>query len=102
MARRKRQIPLAHPGEILLEEFLKPMNLSQNALALALRVPSNRINQIVSGERGISPDTALRLARFFGTTPEFWVNLQAHYDLVRARDNLEERINREVSRRTAA
>jgi len=66
---------LAHPGEILLEEFLKPMDLTQNALALALRVPSNRINQIVSGERGISPGTALRLARFFGTTPKFWVNL---------------------------
>jgi addiction module HigA family antidote len=102
MARHKRGVPLAHPGEILLEEFLKPMDLTQNALALALRVPSNRINQIVSGERGISPDTALRLARFFGTTPEFWVNLQAHYDLTQARDQFEQQINREVPRRTAA
>jgi len=102
MARNKRQIPLSHPGEILNEEFLKPLNITINALALALRVPSNRIYAIVEGARGISPDTALRLGRYFGTGPEFWINLQAHYELESGRDELEEEIEKQVQPRVAA
>jgi addiction module HigA family antidote len=102
MARRKREIPLVHPGEILVEDFLKPLGLTVNALALALRVPSNRIYAIVEGERGISPDTGLRLGRYFGTGPEFWLNLQAHYDLQRAKEEMEETIEREVQPRQDA
>jgi len=75
----KKQAPL-HPGDILLEEFIKPLNLSQNQLARELKVPPRRINEIVLGKRGISADTALRLARRFGTTPEFWLGLQADYE----------------------
>ncbi|MGH8618442.1 MAG: HigA family addiction module antitoxin [Burkholderiales bacterium] len=74
-----------HPGEILLEEFLVPMNLSQNALARAIGVPPRRINEIVLGKRAISADTALRLARTFGTSEGFWLGLQADYDLEEAR-----------------
>lgn len=85
-----------HPGEVLLEEFLKPMGLSQNRLALALRVPARRINEIVLGKRGVSPDTALRLARYFGMSPQFWLGLQMDYDLDTAEDELGERIEREV------
>ncbi len=70
-----------HPGEILREEYLEPMGLSASALAIALRVPAPRVNDIVRERRGISPDTALRLARFFGTSAEFWLNLQSGYDL---------------------
>ena len=99
MARNKRQISLVHPGEILNEEFLKPLEMTVNALALALRVPSNRIYAIVEGERGISPDTALRLGRYFGTGPEFWINLQVHYDLENKRGELEEEIERDVQPR---
>ena len=77
-----------HPGEILLEEFLKPMHLSQNKLAMELRVPGHRVNEIVHGRRGITADTALRLSRFFGTTPDFWMNLQKSYDLVAAHETL--------------
>jgi len=77
-----------HPGEILLEEFLKPMHLSQNKLAMELRVPGHRVNEIVHGRRGITADTALRLSRFFETTPDFWMNLQKSYDLVAAREAL--------------
>lgn len=72
---------LIHPGEILAEEFLKPMNISQNKLAMAIKVPTPRINAIVKGTRAISADTALRLGRYFGTGPEFWLNLQVNYDL---------------------
>ncbi len=90
------KIPPIHPGEILQEEFLKPLGISQNALARALRVPPDRINAIVQGKRSITADTALRLARAFGTTPQFWLNLQAHYDLEIARENLESQIEREV------
>ncbi|MCD7059048.1 HigA family addiction module antitoxin [Pelagibacterium xiamenense] len=75
-----------HPGEVLLEDFLKPMGLSQYALARALNVPQIRISEIVHGKRAITPDTALRLARFFGTTAEFWVGMQTTYDLETARD----------------
>ncbi len=72
---------LIHPGEILLEEFLRPMHISQNKLAMAIRVPTPRINAIVKGSRAISADTALRLGKYFGTGPEFWSNLQSNYDL---------------------
>ena len=65
-----------HPGEMLLEEFLKPMDISQKELAVAIKVPFQRVNEIVHGRRGISPSTALRLAKFFGTSPDFWLNLQ--------------------------
>ncbi len=70
-----------HPGEILLEEFLHPLDMSANAFAQVIGVPSNRVSQIVAGERGVTADTALRLARALGTTPEFWLNLQQRYDL---------------------
>jgi addiction module HigA family antidote len=76
-----------HPGEILLEEFLKPLKISQNALSRDLDVPLQRINQIVLGKRSISVDTALRLAKYFGTTAELWLNLQSRYDLETARDS---------------
>lgn len=72
---------LIHPGEILMEEFLKPMGISQNKLAMDIHVPAPRINAIVKGTRAISADTALRLGRYFGTGPEFWINLQSNYDL---------------------
>lgn len=85
MMRNRRQVPLAHPGEILNEEFLKPLGMTVNALALALRVPSNRVYAIVEGKRGVSADTALRLGRYFATRPEFWINLQAHFDIERLR-----------------
>lgn len=92
----------SHPGEILREEFLKPLNLSAHALSLALRVPANRIGAILKGERGVTADTALRLSRFFGTTPEFWVNLQAMHDLTKAKAELGATVVREVSPRRAA
>ena len=75
-----REIPLAHPGEILLEDWLKPMNISQYALAKAIDVPPRRINEIVKGKRAITADTALRLAVFFNTDAQSWLNLQSHYD----------------------
>jgi addiction module HigA family antidote len=78
---RTRKIPPVHPGEILLEEFLKPMGISQYRLAKDINVPARRINEIVQGKRTITADTALRLGRFFKMSPEFWLNLQAHYDL---------------------
>lgn len=87
-----------HPGEVLLEEFLKPMGLSQNRLALNIGVPPRRINEIVLGKRGITADTALRLARCFGTSAQFWLGLQMDYDLDVAQDKLAERVNREVRR----
>ncbi len=76
--------PPSHPGEILLAEFLQPMGLTQRALAEALHMPYQRVNEIVRGKRGITPETALRLARYFGTSPEFWLNLQHAWDLYRA------------------
>lgn len=85
-----------HPGEILREEFLIPYGMSAHALAQALRVPAPRINDIVRERRAITPDTALRLARYFGTTPEFWLNLQQDYDLKLAAETLLETIEREV------
>ena len=85
-----------HPGEILLEEFMKPYGLSQNALARALNVPPRRINEIVLGKRGISADTALRLARYFGSSAEMWAGLQADYDLRKARYAAESKIEHDV------
>jgi antitoxin HigA-1 len=90
-----------HPGEVLLEEFLKPMQLSQNRLALDIGVHPRRINEIVLGKRGITAETALRLARYFGTSPQFWLGLQADYDLDVAMDVLGERLEREVKARAA-
>ena len=95
MTTRKRLAPV-HPGEILREEFLVPLELTQYRLAKSLTVPARRINEIVHGTRGISADTALRLARFFGTSDRFWLNLQAAYDLDVERDRLGARLQREV------
>ncbi|MEN8614867.1 HigA family addiction module antitoxin [Dehalogenimonas sp. THU2] len=86
-----------HPGEVLLEEFLKPMGISQNHLALKIGVPARRINEIVLGKRRITADTALRLARYFGTTAKFWLGLQTDYDLDTTADELGERLTREVA-----
>jgi antitoxin HigA-1 len=104
--RRTRPVPTpdrvtVHPGEVLGEEFLKPLALSANALALALRVPATRIGAIVKGERAVTADTALRLARFFGTSPEFWLNLQAMHDLTKARRETGAAIERDVQPRAA-
>lgn len=85
-----------HPGEILLEEFMLPNSLSQNRLARALRVPVPRVGEIVNRRRSITPDTALRLGRYFGTTPEFWMNLQTHHDLELARRHGQPAIQRAV------
>ena len=86
-----------HPGEVLLEEFLKPMGLSQNRLALDIRVPARRINEIVLGKRRVTADTALRLARFFDMSPQFWLGLQMDYDLDITADALADRLEREVN-----
>ena len=91
-----------HPGEVLFEEFLKPFGLSQNRLALNIGVPPRRINEIVLGKRRVTAETALRLARFFDTTPQFWLGLQADYDLDVAADELGERLDREVRRHAGA
>jgi addiction module HigA family antidote len=93
---RKRLAPV-HPGEVLLHEFLEPLELTQYRLAKSLKVPARRINEIVHGTRAVSADTALRLARFFGTSDRFWLNLQASYDLDVERDRLGGRLEREVS-----
>ncbi len=95
MAERELLEPI-YPGEILLEEFLKPMGLSQYRLAKDISVDARRINAIVHGERAITPDTALRLARFFGMSERFWMNLQARYDLEVEKDRLAERLEQEV------
>lgn len=86
-----------HPGEILQEEFLKPMSISQNRLALDIRVPARRINEIVQGKRRVTADTALRLARYFGMSPQFWLGLQMDYDLDVAEDTLAGRLEREIT-----
>jgi addiction module HigA family antidote len=85
-----------HPGEVLLEEFLKPLGLSQHRLALEIGVPARRINEIVLKKRSVTADTALRLGRYFGMSPQFWLGLQAQYDLDRAIDVLGDRLEREV------
>jgi addiction module HigA family antidote len=91
-----------HPGEILREEFLVPLGMSAHALALELKVPAPRINDIVRERRSITPDTALRLARYFGTTPQFWLNLQTSYDLKIAEREMGSKIEREVHTRLVA
>lgn len=93
---KKEKLHPVHPGEVLLEEFLKPMGLSQNRLAISISVPARRINEIVHEKRKITADTALRLARFFGTSPEFWLGLQSQHDIDVAADELGERLEREV------
>jgi len=90
------------PGEVLLEEFLKPMNLSQNRLAIDIGVDARRINEIVLGVRSVTADTALRLARYFGVSPQFWLGLQAEYDLDVTPDTLGKRLDREVRPRSIA
>ena len=90
-----------HPGEVIREEFLNPLDMSVNALAMALRVPATRIGAIVKGERAVTADTALRLARFFGTSAEFWINLQAMHDLTKARLENGAAIERDVRPRAA-
>ena len=92
----KRRLQPVHPGEVLHEEFLKPMGLSQNRLALDVGVPARRINEIVLGKRGVTADTALRLARYFGMSAQFWLGLQLDYELDMASDKLSTRIEREV------
>jgi addiction module HigA family antidote len=91
-----------HPGEVLLEEFLKPLNLSQNRLAIEIRVDARRINEIAHGSRSITADTALRLSRYFDVSPQFWLGLQAEYDLDVTLGNLGDRITREVRPRSMA
>ncbi len=85
-----------HPGEVLFEDFMTPNKLTANALALALRVPANRISDIVRGKRAVSGETALRLGRYFSTSPQFWMNLQARYDLEIARDEHGAEVERDV------
>ena len=96
MAKPQKLLPPIHPGEILRAEFMEPLKLSMNRLALDLHVPVTRIAEIVHERRGITPDTALRLARYFHTTPRFWLNLQSAYDLEAAEDRLLRNIEREV------
>ena len=91
-----RQLDLIPPGEILLEEFMLPLSVSQNRLARDTGVPATRIHEIIHGRRGISADTALRLGAFFGTSAEFWVNLQARYDLDRAQREMGAKVKKEV------
>ena len=92
----KKKLHPVHAGEVLLEEFLKPMHLSQNRLALSIGVPPRRINEIVLKKRGVTADTALRLARFFGTSAEFWLGLQSQYDLDVTAEEIGERLKQEV------
>lgn len=90
------KIPITHPGVILLEEFLIPMNISQYRLAKDISVPARRINEIVHGTRSISPDTALRLSKYFGMSERFWINLQTNYDLEVEKEHLNGRLDKEV------
>ncbi len=92
---RQKLLPI-HPGEILMDEFLKPMGISQYRLAKDINVPARRINEIVQSKRSITPDTALRLSRYFEMSERFWINLQARYDLEMEKDRLKERLNEEV------
>ena len=98
----REKLPPIHPGEILLEEFLEPMGISQYRLAKDISVPPRRINEIVHGKRAITPNTALRLSRYFGLSERFWMNLQARYDLEVEKDRLEDRLEREVQVYAAA
>ena len=92
----KKKLSPIHPGEVLLDDFLKPMGISRYMLAKKISVHARRINEIVQGKRSITADTALRLARFFGTSVEVWMNLQSHYDVEVAKDKLEKRLLQEV------
>ena len=92
----RKKSPPVHPGEVLLEDFLKPLHMSQYRLAQGMNVYPRKINEIVQGKRAVTADTALRLARFFGTSPEVWMNLQAFFDLESARDSVASEIEREV------
>ena len=96
-----RRLPPVHPGEILREDFLVPMAISVYTLANTIKVPRSRVNDIVLGRRAITADTAYRLARYFGTTPEFWINLQTQYELEVAGRTLRRRIDREIEPRAA-
>jgi len=98
----KRKIPPLHPGEVLFEEFLKPMNISQNQLGRDLGVSARRINEIIHGKRSVTADTALRLARYFGNSPQFWLGLQMDYDLDVETDKLSHRIEKEVKKLVCA
>jgi antitoxin HigA-1 len=102
MNRKRAKLPPVHPGEILLLEFLKPMGITQYALAKAISVPPRRINEIVLGKRAISADTAMRLGRYFATEPQFWLNLQSRHDLETTADSLGDRLDREVKPRGGA
>ena len=102
MPKTTRRLPPVHAGEILREDLMKPLGISINRLARDLRVPVTRVSEIVNGRRGITADTALRLARYFGTTPEFWMSLQAAYDLDFAQRASADRIERDVHPREAA
>lgn len=102
MPKKSRQMPPVHPGEVLKEDLMKPLSLSVNALATELKIPISRLQDIVNGKRSLSADTALRLARYFGSTPEFWINLQSAYDLSVTIDASASRIAREVRPRRAA
>ncbi len=93
---RTNKMPPVHPGEILMEEFLTPMGISQYRLAHDISVPPRRINEIVHGTRSVTADTALRLGRYFGISPQFWLNLQAHFDLEQEQDRLGDRLEQEV------
>ena len=93
---KRRKMRPIHPGEVLLDEFLKPMSISQYRLAKEISVPPRRINEIVQKKRGISADTALRLGRYFNMSPEFWMNLQGHYDLEAERDKLAHKLEKTV------
>jgi len=99
---KKNRIPPVHPGEILLEEFLKPMDVSQNRLALDIRVPPRRINEIVHGKRRITADTALRLGQFFDMSAQFWLGLQMDYDLDIQEDKMGDRLREEVRQYVAS
>ena len=98
MSTRKKELPPVHPGEVLREEFMKPLKLSAAAVAKGLAVPPSAVNLLIRGRRSVSAELALRLARYVGTTAEFWIGLQGQYDLDVAQDEAEERIAREVRR----
>lgn len=102
MAKKRTKMPPIHPGETLREDFMRPLGLTANRLAINLRVPAARIGEIVNGRRAITADTALRLARYFGTSPQFWSNLQANYDLEIAQDAVGNRIAAEIKPHRAA
>ena len=93
---KSKKMPPIHPGEVLSEEFLVPLDIRQSQLARDTGVPSHRISEIVRGERGISPNTALRLARYFGTSDQFWLNLQSRYELEIERDRFGQQLTKEV------